>query len=108
MLNNHNTISFIAGSLVGAFTGAGLALLLAPQSGAKTRAQIRDKGIALKEQTTGSLVDAGRRTQNQINNWQEKGQQAVKKGRSNVAQSVQRGKEALEEKVSRVSKKEPA
>ncbi len=95
MFNNNSTVAFIAGSLFGALIGTGLALLLAPQSGAKTRAQIKDTGVALKDQTTESLAEAGRLTQEQINDWQQKGQQAVRKGRRNVAKSVRQGKDSL-------------
>ena len=41
--------SFFTGFFVGALVGGAAALLLAPQSGEETRAQIRDKGIELKE-----------------------------------------------------------
>lgn len=34
--------AFLAGTLVGAVTGAGIALLLAPKSGEETRAQITE------------------------------------------------------------------
>ena len=41
--------SFFTGFFVGALIGGATALLLAPQSGEETRAQIRDAGIELKE-----------------------------------------------------------
>ena len=41
--------SFFTGFFVGALVGGAAALLMAPQSGEETRAQIRDKGIELKE-----------------------------------------------------------
>jgi len=51
-----NTINqmggFVAGLVVGGLSGAGAMLLLAPQSGKKTRAQIQNKSIELREQTT--------------------------------------------------------
>jgi len=50
--------SFFTGFFVGALVGGAAALLFAPQSGEETRAQIRDKGIELKEkaETTYSEV----------------------------------------------------
>ena len=50
--------SFFTGFFVGALVGGAAALLLAPQTGEQTRAQIRDKGIELKEkaETTYSEV----------------------------------------------------
>ena len=53
----------LAGTLVGALAGAGATLLLAPQSGKRTRARILRKGAELSEQATdtveGSLAHAG-------------------------------------------------
>jgi gas vesicle protein len=51
--------SFFTGFFVGALIGGATALLLAPQSGEETRAQIRDAGIELKEKaeaTYGEVV----------------------------------------------------
>jgi gas vesicle protein len=52
--------SFFTGFFVGALVGGAAALLFAPQSGEETRAQIRDKGIELKEkaeETYGEVID---------------------------------------------------
>ena len=40
---------FFAGLIIGGFIGAAIALLLAPQRGEETLAQLREKGIELKE-----------------------------------------------------------
>jgi gas vesicle protein len=56
--HNHNTLlGVLTGLLFGGLAGAGAMFLLAPQSGQKTRMQIREKGIELRDQTTG-LVEA--------------------------------------------------
>ena len=49
---------FLAGLLVGGLAGAVAMLLLAPQSGKKTRAQIQRKSIELRDQTTEAVEDA--------------------------------------------------
>lgn len=41
--------SFVLGAMIGGMIGAAVTLLMAPQSGPETQAQIRDKGIALRE-----------------------------------------------------------
>jgi len=46
---------FLAGLLIGGLIGAGTMLLLAPQSGKKTRRQIRRKGEDLREQTVDAV-----------------------------------------------------
>ena len=47
----------LAGMLVGAIGGAAAMLLLAPQSGKKTRAQVRRKGRLLREQTAETIKE---------------------------------------------------
>jgi gas vesicle protein len=49
--------SFLAGALLGGLAGAGAMLLLAPQSGRRTRAQIQLKGIELRDQATEAVED---------------------------------------------------
>jgi gas vesicle protein len=44
--------TFLIGFLVGSVTGAVTALLLAPQSGEETRAQIKDEAIKLSEKAS--------------------------------------------------------
>ena len=56
--HGNNTMSLLAGLLLGGLAGAGAMLLLAPQSGKLTRDQIQQKGIELREQTAGALEDA--------------------------------------------------
>lgn len=57
--NKHNNIlGVIAGILVGSLAGALTMLLLAPQSGEDTRAQIKDKSIELRDRTTEMVEDA--------------------------------------------------
>lgn len=46
------------GLLIGGLVGAGAMLLLAPQSGKKTRAQIQKKSLKLRDQTVEAVEDA--------------------------------------------------
>ena len=54
-------LAFLGGALIGGLVGAGVALLLAPQSGEETREQIRQKGIELKDRGDVALQDLRRR-----------------------------------------------
>lgn len=47
--NNGDLGSFLAGFLIGGLIGAGVALLMAPQSGEETREMIKDKSIELRD-----------------------------------------------------------
>ena len=56
--NNNRGIEFFAGLLLGGLIGAALAILLAPQSGEETRAQLREKSYDLSNTAGDSLADA--------------------------------------------------
>ncbi len=58
MNNTNNTLGILTGMLIGGLAGAVTMLLLAPQSGEKTRTQIQEKGIELRDQTTGMVETA--------------------------------------------------
>lgn len=49
---------FFAGLMIGGLIGAAIALLMAPQSGEETRAQIRDRSVELKDRAEESMADA--------------------------------------------------
>lgn len=98
-----NTINqvegFVAGLVVGGLSGAGAMLLLAPQSGKKTRAQIMQKGNALRKQTVKSVEGAvaeARDKAHQINadvheqvgDLQQRGQDVVDEQRDNLGQTL--------------------
>jgi len=60
--NNGHNVKYVwgfgVGLLVGGLTGAGTMLLGAPQSGKKTRAQIRKKSIKMRDQTVKAMEGA--------------------------------------------------
>jgi gas vesicle protein len=56
--HDNNVLGVLTGLLIGCVAGAVTMLLLAPQSGKRTRIQIQEKGIELRDRTTGMLEDA--------------------------------------------------
>jgi gas vesicle protein len=54
----NNIWGVLRGLLIGGLIGAGTMLLLAPQSGKETRAQIRQKSLELRDQATEAIEDA--------------------------------------------------
>jgi gas vesicle protein len=48
----------VIGLLIGGLAGAVAMLLLAPQSGRRTRAQMRHKGVQMRDQTTATVKNA--------------------------------------------------
>ncbi len=105
-MNTHaqeNTVnqlgSFVAGLLVGGFSGAGAMLLLAPQSGKKTRTQIQKKGMALSKQTTEAVEhtlkqvrDKAHEITDEVHDQAEtlgqRGQDVIDEQRDNLAQGL--------------------
>jgi gas vesicle protein len=93
---------FFAGLVMGGLVGAGLALLLAPQSGEETRSQIRDKSFELKDGAVESLAEASQRAQTQAAVWQEKGQEvteAISRSKDSIIQAVSQSKDRVVEAV---------
>ena len=56
--NSGDLGSFLAGFVIGGLIGAGVALLMAPQSGEETRAIIQEKSIELKDMAAATAEDA--------------------------------------------------
>ncbi|MFC1975722.1 YtxH domain-containing protein [Chloroflexota bacterium] len=84
MSNQNSNVLFLAGLVTGSLVGTGVALLLAPQSGAETRGQIKDKSVELKDGTIESLTEAGHRVQAQVATSQE----ILEKGRRSAAEAI--------------------
>ncbi len=100
--NGSNAISFLTGVLVGGLAGAATMLLLAPQSGQKTRDQIQHTGIELRDQATETVEDAMtqvRRTARQFTDdvrekaeeLQQRGQDMFDEQRERLSTFVDRG-----------------
>lgn len=87
---------FLAALLLGGLIGAAVMLLLAPQSGKKTRAQIRRKGRDWREQTVESVEDVVAQVRAKTN-------QTVTSLRQQANELEQRGQAMLDEGGSRFS-----
>jgi gas vesicle protein len=99
-------LMFIAGLLLGSMIGTVTMLLLAPQSGKKTRRQIRRKGRDLRRQATGAVDDTVAQVrakaqqvtigiQEQAEALQQRGQDVVDHQRARWAPVVDAGKTAM-------------
>jgi len=81
---------FFAGLLMGGLAGAVAMLLLAPQSGKRTRAQIQLKSMELRDQTTEAVEDA-------LKQARSKGRQIRADVREKADELQQRGQDVLDE-----------
>jgi gas vesicle protein len=98
MMSNHDTngkfMSVLSAFALGSLIGAGIALLMAPQSGEETRQQLRDRGMELRdraedtmdqtrhraEKTLDEVADRAKKTTEDV---RQRGHEAIDKGRSN-------------------------
>jgi len=91
-----NVLSVLIGMLVGGLAGAVTMLLLAPQSGKDTRIQLQEKGIELRDRTTGMVEDAMARARLNAN-------KLTMDGREKIKELKQHGQELAVEQLDRVS-----
>lgn len=105
---NNEGAAFFAGLVIGGLVGAALALLLAPQSGEETRAQIRDRSLEYKDRAEERILEArqrateaGHRAQEQIGVLQEKGKEALAKGKQTASEALEKGKQTVNQAVGR-------
>ena len=95
--NDANQVGgFFAGLLIGGLAGAVAMLLLAPQSGKRTRAQIQLKSMDLREQTAEAVEDALKQTRT-------KARQIRADVREKADELQQRGQAVLDEQKERLS-----
>jgi gas vesicle protein len=91
-----NIRGFGAGLLVGGLAGAGAVLLLAPQSGKKTRAQIQQKSIELRDETVTAVEGA-------VAQVRGKARQIADSGREQAGELQQRGQDVIDEQKDHLS-----
>lgn len=98
--------TFSAGLLIGGLIGSGAMLLLAPQSGKKTRAKIQEEGLELRDQVTKTVEDAvaqvrsqahrvAARVHKETKELERRGQDMLDGQKEVVSQVVEAGKAAV-------------
>ena len=94
--------SFLSGFLIGGLIGAITALLLAPQSGEETRAQIRDKSLEYKDWSEERVIEARQQAEKQMASLQDQiatlqGQVATlqEKGKQTASGAISKGKQVV-------------
>ena len=96
MNNNNNVLGVLTGMLIGGLAGAVTMLLLAPQSGEKTRVLIQNKGIELRDLATEMLDDTLAQVRKDSKEFAKVGSQKAK-------ELMQQGQELVAEQLEHVS-----
>jgi gas vesicle protein len=102
-----NLVGVLVGMVIGGLAGAVTMLLLAPQSGKRTRVQIQEKGIELRDRATGIVEEAvaqarldgnkiGRDGRRKANELLHQGQRLVADQIEYVTDAVKAGKKAIQ------------
>jgi len=97
---------FVAGLLAGGLAGAGAMLLLAPQSGKRTRTQIQRRSLELKDQAADAVDDAVAQTRDtsrriragtraKMKRFQHRAHVLLEEQKTRVSDAVEAGKRAV-------------
>jgi len=96
----NNTKNVLIGVLIGGLAGAVAMLLLAPQSGKRTRAQINQKSIQLRDRTTKNVKKAVAQVRSETNRItaevQEKAGELKQLGQDKLVKQLDRVSAALD------------
>lgn len=94
--HGNNILGVLAGVVIGGLAGAVAMLLLAPQSGKETRAQLQEKGIELRDRTSEIVEETMAQVRLNAN-------KVMVGGREKIKELTQRGQELAVEQLDRVS-----
>jgi len=83
--NDSDLGSFMAGILIGGLIGAGVALLMAPQSGEETREMLRERSIELKSRAEQAASEFRTKAGSAIDEGRERVDEAVESARQRVS-----------------------
>jgi len=99
--------SILTGLVVGGLVGAGTMLFLAPQSGQKTRGEVRDGAVHLRDRTTDAVKDTVTQVKSKANqikadvqikaeDLQHQSKDLIAKQLDRVSQAAEAGKKAIQ------------
>jgi len=98
--SGHNAGSIILAFFIGGLVGAGVALLLAPQSGKETRQKIKELADEAKEKAAKYAEEVKTKVTSTV----EKGKEVVEEKKSLITTAVEAGKEAYAKEKEKLGK----
>jgi len=99
MAERDGGMEFFAGFVIGGLVGAAVALILAPQSGEETRAQIREKGIELKGRAEEVAIEARQRADELATETRKKAEELSAETRKKVDRIIADARVRIEEAI---------
>jgi gas vesicle protein len=99
MAERDSGLEFFAGFVIGGLVGAAVALILAPQSGEETRAQLKEKGIELKARAGELAVEARQRAEELSEEARKKAEELSAETRKKVEEIIADTRVRLEEVI---------
>lgn len=90
--------NFLTGFIIGGLVGAAVALVLAPQSGEETRAQIRQRSIEIRDQASTYSEDARRRAEETAAAARSRAEKLAAEARAKGEELAERGKGIVTER----------
>jgi gas vesicle protein len=102
-----NTMSVLIGMVIGSLVGAITMLLFAPQPGEKTRAELQEGALKLRDRTTTTVKDTMTQVKSKANHLKvemqkkaqdigHQGQEILVKQLENVSHAAEAGKKAIQ------------
>jgi gas vesicle protein len=98
--SGHSTDSIILAFFIGGLVGAGVALLLAPQSGKETRQKIKEQADDAKEKAAKYAEEV----KSKVTSTVEKGKELVEEKKSLITTAVEAGKGAYVKEKEKLGK----
>src|SRR5579859_5096922 len=103
MSDSDNEIgAFLTGFVIGGLVGAAVALITAPQSGAETRAQIRERSIELRDRAVETAEDTRQRAEEAAAQARARAERLAQDARERAEDLQTRGRTVLQEQRDRL------
>lgn len=96
---NTSIVSLISAFAIGGLIGAGIALLMAPQSGQETRDRIRNKSVEIKDKAIETAEDTRERASKALNDVTQQTKEKVSSLSKRGQQMVEDQKQRLNEEM---------
>jgi gas vesicle protein len=99
MAERDSGLEFFAGFVIGGLVGAAVALILAPQSGEETRAQIRERSIELRDRAGELAVETRQRAEELSEEARKRAEDLSAETRKRVEEIIADARVRLEEAI---------